>query len=390
MTVATRRKIGVGDVVITDQAKANVYEVLNNNRLTYGPYSKRFEHEFAIAHGRAFACFVNSGTDALRIGLAAMKEKYGWKDGDAVLVPALTFVASVNVILQNKLEPILVDIEPDYYAMNPTSAQGILAVLKSIGMMPVAMMPVHLFGQPADPELYAVARKFDIRVIADSCETMFVSGCAEGDVSCFSTYACHVMQTGVGGLATTNDPELAALIRSYANHGRSGMYASIDAALGNKETIDARFNFERVGYSSRATEMEAAIGCAELDDWESNVARRRANASALTLGLGRLPLHLPCVRKGGESSWMMYPIRATNREERDALVLHLESNGIETRSLMPITNQPVYKQIWGSDLESRYPVARLVNETGFYVGCHPYITDEEIDYMISVFRSFFA
>ncbi len=87
---------------------------------------------------------------------------------------------------------------------------------------------------------------------------------------------------------------------------------------------------------------------------------------------------------------MMYPLRAADRETREALVLHLERNGIETRPMQPLTNQPVYKAIWGQDLEDRFPVAKMVNETGFFVGCHPYINEEEIDHMISTFRSFFS
>ncbi len=219
---------------------------------------------------------------ALRIGLAAMKEKYGWKDGDGVLVPALTFVASVNVIFQNNLTPVLIDIDPEYYDMADDHQRYSV----------VAAMPVSLFGQPT-----AYRPVEGLRVIEDSCEAMFV-GEPQAEITCYSTFACHVMQTGVGGIAATDDPVLASLIRSYANHGRSGIYASIDTDLGKKEVIDARFHFERIGYSSRATEMEAAIGCAELDDWKVNIALRVANAAALTEGLTGLPLVLPKVRHG--------------------------------------------------------------------------------------------
>src|SRR3954467_835809 len=92
-------KIGVGDIRLSAKAKKYVNEVLDSDRLSYGPFSKRFERSMADLHGKNFACFVNSGTDALRIGLAAMKEHYGWADGSGVLVPAVTFVASLNVIV---------------------------------------------------------------------------------------------------------------------------------------------------------------------------------------------------------------------------------------------------------------------------------------------------
>lgn len=385
MVLAATRRLGVGDVVITDRAKQNVMAALDANRLTYGPWTRQFERRFADLHDRRFAVFVNSGTDALRIGLAAMKEKYGWKDGDAVLVPALTFVASVNVIVQNGLRPYFVDID-DYYGMDADQVGAILARHEAGEMpRPVAMMPVHLFGQPANMGLHLLASAFGLRVIADSCETMFVPGCAAGDVSCFSTFACHVIQTGVGGIATTNDPRLAELIRSYANHGRDGIYVSIDQELGRSEIINARFHFDRMGYSSRATEMEAAIGCAELDDWERNIARRREIAERLTQGLAGLPLRLPQVRHG--SAWMMYPLLAEDGPTRDRLIQHLESSGVETRYMLPLTNQPYFKRAFG-DIERNYPKTHRVNEAGFYVGCHPYLSDTDVDYVIETFQSF--
>src|SRR6185503_13953531 len=126
-------RIGVGEVRLSQQAILNVNEVLAANRLSYGPFTRQFEKRFAALHGRRWATFVNSGTDALRIGLAAMKERYGWKDGDAVLVPAVTFVASYNVVGQVGLRPVLVDIEPDYYSMDPVQVGELLARYSASG-----------------------------------------------------------------------------------------------------------------------------------------------------------------------------------------------------------------------------------------------------------------
>ena len=201
-------------------------------------------------------------------------------------------------------------------------------------------------------------------------------------MSCFSTYNAHLIATGVGGLATTNDPVLARLIRSLANHGRSGIYTGIDDELGNVEVIDSRFRFERPGYSSRCTEMEAAIGCAELDVWEENLRIRKANADLLTQALSDLPLVLPKVRPGSQSANMMYPVRAQDRVVRDALVTHLETRGIETRYCLPLTNQPYI------DCEDRYPVAKMVNETSFYVGCHQHLSLEDVGRIADSFHGF--
>lgn len=345
---------------------------LDENRLSYGRFARQFESEFARLHDRKFAIFLDSGTAALQVGLAAMKELYGWQDGDEVLVPALTFVASYNTIVMNNLKPVLVDIRLSDYGMDREKMDLSKAV---------AVMPVHLFGRPSDPMIRHWAKEQGVKVIADSCETMFMEGCAEGDVSCFSTYSAHIINTGVGGLATTNDPALALLIRSFANHGRNGIYTGIDDALGSKETMSARFSFDRLGYSYRATELQAAIGCAELEVWEDNINARRKHAGEMAMELADLPLVLPQV---AGSSNMMFPVLS---EQRDALVLHLEQNGIETRPMLPLTNQPYLK---ATVCEDDFPVAKRVNEQGFYVGCHPYLSEDDISHMSRVFHEFYA
>ena len=371
------RRIGVGAVRLTGDAISNVNSVLASDRLTAGRWTKEFEIRFARLHNRNFAIFVNSGTDALRVGLAAMKEANGWKDGDFVALPAVTFVATLNVVLQSGLRPALVDIETEHFGMNYD------LIPKNV----VAAIPVNLFGHvnPAMRQLLASGA----RVLTDSCESIAVPGCADGDVSCFSTYAAHILSTGVGGVATTNDPHLASLMRSYANHGRSGIYAGIDDELGNVEIIEARFHFERSGYSARATEMEAAIGCAELDVLKENLSGRRRNAATLTCGLLDLPILTP-TWDNVDSAWMMFPLLTRNREERDRLVQHLEANGIETRPLLPLTSQPYVRNLSGANLDSGFPVAHRVNETGLYVGCHQHLTELDVDYCVGVFEQFYA
>lgn len=381
MLVRASRRIGVGEVRISEKAKENVLQVLENKRLTYGPFTQEFERRFAALHGKRFACFVNSGTDALRIGLAAMKEHYGWHDNAGVIVPALTFVSSLNVIRQVGLMPRLVDVELATYGIDPDKLE------QAYG--DVAIMPVHLFGQPCDPKVITWARERNYRIIDDSCESMFVPGIADGDVSCFSTYASHVISTGVGGLATTNDAELAGLIRSLANHGRSGIYTDYES-LDSPQKMDERFHFERMGYSARATELEAAIGCAELDDHQKNLYRRRSVASSLLASLTGLPLVLPRVRQNYQSSsWMMFTLRAESKEIRDALVNHLEEHGIKTRYAVPLTNQPYVKQLFGDGVEERFPNAKKVNDTGFYIGSFPSMTEEDVAYIAEAFTDFF-
>ena len=392
------RHIGMGDYQVDDLTRSYVNEVLDSGRLTYGPFTVRFEREFANLHERRFAMFCNSGTSALQAAVHALKRIDGWSDGDEVLVPTITFVATSNVVLQNRLQPRFVDVDPNYFEID------IGLIEAAITPRTRAIMPVHLFGQSCDIEpIIDIARRRGLRVIEDSCEAMFVKHAGHpvgslGDVACFSTYVAHLLTTGVGGLAATNDPDIAVKIKSLFNHGRDSIYFSIDDDddLGDaqqlREVVSRRFNFIDVGYSYRATELEAAIGLAQLQDWESIIRPRQRNAEALTEGLSGLSeyLQLPAVRPGAEHGFMMYPIVVRDgKVSRDDLTMHLESHGIETRYLMPLINQPVYRDLYG-DLESTYPVAQRLNRDGFYIGCHQRIEEDDIAYIIDVFHSFFA
>ena len=377
--------------------RAYVNDVLDRNRLTYGHYTEAFEREFARLHDRKFAIFCNSGTSALQVGVHALKRKYGWKDGDEVIVPAVTFVASVNVVLQNRLVPVFVDIDPDYYHVDPSQIEA------RITPRTRAIMPVHLFGQSCDmAPILALARARNLRVIEDSCEAMCVRHQGApvgslGDIACYSTYVAHLIATGVGGVAATNDADLATMMKSLFNHGRDGIYLSMDDDKTTDrselfQVVTRRFNFVDVGYSYRATELEAAIGLAQLQNWESSIRSRQRNAALLTSGLAPLrdQLQLPRVRPGSEHAFMMYPIVLRNPEVlREDLILFLEENLIETRFMLPLLNQPVYQALFGN-LEPQYPVARHVNRNGFYVGCHPGLPPKDLQYMVEAFRAFFA
>ncbi len=390
-------QIGIGTASIGPLERQFINDVLDSGRLSYGPYTKAFEREFARLHDRKFGIFCNSGTSALQVAVHALKRKYGWSDGDEVLVPAVTFVASSNVILQNGLVPIFVDIEPDYFGIDPAQIE------QKITSRTRAIMPVHLFGQSCDMDpILDIAGSYDLRVIEDSCEAMFVrhGGApvgSKGDVACFSTYMAHLITTGVGGFATTNDPELAMMMKSLFNHGRDGIYLSVD----DDKTADAselfqivqrRFKFVDVGYSYRATEFEAAIGLAQLSRWEEIIASRQRNAAALTEGLAELSesLQLPVIRPGSEHAFMMYPIVVRDRSiSRDELIFFLEQHLIETRHMLPLINQPIYRKLFG-DLEPLFPVARHINRNGFFIGCHPSMGPREIEYVTSTFHAFMA
>jgi dTDP-4-amino-4,6-dideoxygalactose transaminase len=393
---AARESIGVGGASLGRRERQYVNDVLDRGRLTYGHYTRTFEREFAGLHGRKVAIFCNSGTSALQVALHALKRKHGWRDGDEVIVPAITFVASVNVVIQNGLVPVFVDVDPDHYDLDVSQIEARITARTRV------IMPVHVFGQPCDMQpIMALARRYDLRVLEDSCEAMFVRyrdapvG-SHGEIACYSTYMAHLITTGVGGFAATNDAELAATMKSLFNHGRDGIYLSIDDdnVTDSAELfriVSRRFNFVDVGYSYRATELEAAIGLAQLERWEEIIGDRQGNAAALTKGLRPWSdrLQLPQVRAGSEHAFMVYPIVVSDPAiDRDALVYFLEEHRIETRYMLPLLTQPVYRRLYG-DLEPHYPVARHINRNGFYVGCHSEIGDVELDYMVETFARFF-
>ena len=389
-------QIGSAGFRFGSKEKKYVMEVLESHRLSYGPWSQKFEQIFAKEHDSKFAVFSNSGTSALHMALAAMKEKYGWRDGDEVIVPAVTFIATSNIVIYNNMRPVFIDVDPKTYNLDPKKIEAAITSRTRV------ILPVHLFGLPADMDpILRLAKKYELRVLEDSAECMFAKYKGKkigsfGDVGCFSTYIAHFLVTGVGGLAVTSDPELAVLMRSYMNHGRDSIYLNIDADKGlSKENLKLvvakRFSFVRLGHSMRATELEAALGVAQFEGRHGDIRRRREIASFYTKNLADLKrfIQLPTVPKGRDHNYMMYPIVLKNMHKSD-LVNYLEERNIETREMVPLTNQPAYKKLFGNDLESRFPVAKWINESGFYIGSHPYLKLNEVKYIVDVIHEFFA
>jgi perosamine synthetase len=394
----TPLQIGVGTLEITTREKELVNEVLESNRLSYGPMSRRFEREFGSLHQCSHAVLLNSGTSALRIAVACLKETEGWQKGDEIIVPALTFVATANVVIDHDFAPVFVDCDSRTYNINPALIE------RAITPRTKAIIPVHLFGQIADMDpILAIAKKRGLKVIEDSCETVGVTykgrkAGSFGDISCFSTYVAHLIVTGVGGFVLTQNAEYAEILRSLANHGRDSLYLSIDddrdiddSAL--QEVIKRRFRFVRPGYSFRLTEMEAAIGVGQLERLSENLTKRGKNAAYLTEHLRRFEkvLQLPWYDEGAqEHAFMMFPIviRSGASFTKEDLVMHLEKWNIETRDMLPLINQPVYAHF---DIRQEdYPVADWVNRNGFYIGCHQGLTEHDLTYIVSVFEDFFS
>jgi len=381
---------------LTRQIKKQINDVLLSGQFSPGPKVKEFEEKLAVLHSAKHCIFVNSGTDALRIALAALKEKHGWRDGEMVLVPALTFVATVNVVLQVGLMPEFVDVGMYGQTMNPYryGHDSTCREIPDHWRRARAMMPVQLFGQDCDERLYELAEKYGIKVLEDSCETILNP--LKGEVGCHSTYMAHHLATGVGGFALTDDMDLNWLMRSYANHGRNtnyipGYFVPFSPKNPTIMSIRQKFQFDRIGYSCRGTEFEAALGLAQLDGLAERVGQRRKVAERLTELLDVFPdLELPRQDCRRNHTWMMYPIilKESSAMTRYDLCLELEKRGIETRDMMPITSQPCYDFIF-KPLRARqysWPVADRVNERGFYIPCHEQMTEDDIGWVARSFE----
>lgn len=367
----------LADWKVSDKQRQLINEVLDSGRLTYGDKTRELEKLFAEIHGAKHALFTSSGTAALKISLHALKDKYKWADGSEVIIPSVTFVATMNAVLMNNLKPRIIDVDIETANMNPELIE------QNTNSKTVAIIPVHLLGQPSDMKrIMKFANKKGLRVVTDSCETMFVNK-HEGDMTCFSTYIAHLMVTGVGGFILTNSDRMAKVMRSMMFHGRDESYLNIDD---KPSQIWRRFHFPRQGYSDRMTELEAAIGIGELDGWEEMVKTRQDNAKYLMDEIGDL-LAYP-VPDYTKHSFMFFPAYADRRNE---LMVYLEKQGIQTRTMMPLISQPItqpYIKSTKGKLKT-YPVAQYIGEKGLLLPCHQYLSRKQLDHLVTAVRKFY-
>jgi perosamine synthetase len=394
--IKMEKQYGVGGVILGPKTKEYLMEIIDSNRLTHGKFLDTFEKEFAKSIDVKHAIMCNSGTGALHIAFQMLKEENDWKEGDEVIVPSVTFVATSNVLIHLGLKPVFVDIDSKTYNIDPTKIED------AITEKTKAIVAVHLCGCPADMDpIMDIAKNNNLKVVEDACESMFAKYKGKyvgtmGDVGCYSTYAAHIITTGIGGFMVTNNDEYAMLMNSLMNHGRDPIYLHMDDDKGEDkdltEIVDKRYKFNRIGHSFRATEMEGAVGLAQLEIKDEILNKREENAKLLISLLEpfKEDLQLPTIPEDCVHVFMMCPIiiKNPNIQKRD-LVQFLESKNVETRDLLPLINQKPYVERFGN-LEETNPVAKNVNQKGFYIGCHPELEKEDIEYMVSVIKEFLS
>lgn len=370
--------------LVTPHAREMVNNVLDTGLISYGELSAEFERQFSALHGCRYGVLSNSGTSSLQVAVQAFKEWRGWQDGDEIIVPATTFVASANVVTHNRMVPVFVDVDARTYNLDPALIERALTARTR------AIMPVHLLGQPAHmTAIMGIARQHALAVIEDSCEAVFVRHFGHpvgswGDVGAFSFYAAHSLVAGVGGMGLTNNPNLAGRMRSLVNHGLT--LECLSASGDNfrpRPVANREFQFGSIGHSFRVTELEAALALGQLEHHESMLARRQANADYLTRGIAALCqrygdwIQTPVVAEGNEHSWMMYGL-VLRWGDRGSLLAHLAKRGIETRDMLPLLSQPAYRHVRRVD----YPVSDNLIRNGFYIGCHQGLETSDLDYIL--------
>lgn len=391
-------KIGVGYALITDLEKKYVNMALDSGRLSPGPFVQKFEKKFAEMHKQKYGIACNSGTSSLHVALEALKEKYSWDQNSEVLVPAITFIATSNAVMHAGMKPVFVDVDSRTYNIDTKLIE------EKITENTVAIMPVHTFGQPCEMDsIVKIATKYGLKIVEDCAEAHFAvykgrPVASFSNIAGSSTYVAHTITTGIGGVITTDDTNLAEIARSLIAHGRACTCENCIAynskqvcKLRMQTEMDRRFMMIRLGYSYRIGELEGALGVAQLENKDFIINTRKANAKILTDGLKDVEqyLQLPYYPEYVEHSFMMYPlvIKDDKAFTRNEIVKYLEQNNIETRHMLPLLNQPIYKEIFG-DIEKDYPVAQWINNNGFYVGCHHGLSKEELNMIIKTIHAF--
>lgn len=373
MTTTSQKSVSLGTVDLTDADIDRAVACLRARQLSPGPVTQEFERLVAARHGQPYATYCNSGQSALHLILEALKTRLRIK---RVLVPALTYISSLHAVWNAGLQVQLVDVDPKTYTFDWSA----LPPLRSTDVF----MPVHLFGYPC---VEAMNWGQEQTVIEDACESLGAEGTGWGDAMAFSFYVAHTITTGVGGMAATRHQWLDDTIKRLCNHGRVRAMDLYAGTRVDRVDRDVRFRFSDVGYSYKLGDVNAALGIGQMERLDAILAGRRKVAGWLTERLISYPLQLPY--DGGKHTYMMYPIVCLDGGVRDGLMDALATAGIETRHMMPVTNQPVVQTVMG-DIRGKFPVADLINDYGFYIGCHQHLTEDDCDRVAAVFKDYFG
>lgn len=329
-----------------------------------GKFVNRFEKDFANFCGVKHAIAVANGTAALHLCLLAE----GIGPGDEVVVPALTFVSTAAAVKYSGADPVFVDSVPDIGTMDPEAVE--LAITK----LTKAIIPVHLYGHPADMDsINAIARKYDIAVIEDAAEAhgAMYKGYRVGNLgkmAAFSFYGNKILTTGEGGMVVTNDGKVAEKIRFFKDH-------AMDPTR--------RYWHPEVGYNYRMTNLQAAIGCAQIERFDEIIGKRIGVQNAYRQVFAKNPeIQINPVKSWAiPVPWMVCAILPAKFKavERDAMIIEMKNRGIDSRPYFNLAcDMPPYKKSKVFSLMDDCPVARDLSIRGINLPSLSSITDEKI------------
>jgi len=342
-----------------------------------GKYIDRFENEWAAYCCRKYGVAVSNCTVALELAVSVLN----LPPGSEVILPSFTIVSCLEAVLRNGLTPVLVDCDPKTFCMDVTEME------KKITEKTTAIMPVHIYGHPVNMSaILELARKHNLHIVEDAAEAHGAECLVEGkwqrcgsfgELSAFSFYANKNITTGEGGMVLTDDEQLVGLLRNRRN-----------LCFGRKE----RFLHEDRGWNFRMTNMQAAIGCAQLEKIDYFIERKLEMAARYNERLRDLPLQIPHVEHWARTSVWMYPIVLDDSVPFDAAEFagRLMDHGVQSRPFfLGMHEQPVYRKM-GFFTGETFPVTEKIARRGLYLPSGQAITDNQIETVIQAVRKTLA
>jgi perosamine synthetase len=347
--------------------EAAVIEVLRSGQLSLGPRVPAFEQAFAARLGVAHACAVSSGTAGLHLALRAV----GVSDGDEVVTSPFSFVASANVAVFERARPVFADIDPRTLNLDPAAAAA------AITPRTAALLPVHIFGYPADlPAFEALG----VPIVEDACEAL---GAVHGDgtpvggrghPAVFGFYANKQLTTGEGGMVTTSDADCKQRMDSERNQGRAPDMGWLD--------------HDRLGFNYRLSDIACAIGLGQLDRLDDMLAGRARAAAGYRAALAGIEgLELPCEDSGGDRrGWFVFVVQLPRGTDRDATIRALRERGVQSKPYLPAIHLMTYYRDTFGHREGEFPVCEDVAARSVALPFFPGLTEGQIARVAAALR----
>ena len=356
-------RIHIGEPSFGETELNNVTEAMKSGLISskVGTFIGEFEEKFATYCGGKYAVTTSNATASLHLALEAL----GIGEGDEVIVPMLTFIATANAVTYTKAKPIFVDSHPDYWCLDPAQVE------RAITPRTRAIIPVHLFGHPCDMDtLMDIAKRHNLYVIEDAAESPGAEyrgrkAGSFGDVNCFSFFGNKIISTGEGGMCLTSDKELAEKITLLKDHGMDP---------------DKHYWHYTIGYNYRMTNLQAAVGAAQVEKLDEFIRIRRKLAGIYHSLLKDIKgIVLPSEMPWAKHVYWMYPVLIEDKFglSRDGLIERMGKLDIETKPFFyPLHTMPPYNE------GKTFPVGEELSRKGICLPCSAKLNEQDIELVV--------